>query len=160
MTINSRLCFVKSIIFEPWTKTQIIFVLFLIIHLNTYSCEKSLDENSNREVIELNEVEIDWQLNDFAQDDPILIKILREYYISYPTELQRTITPYRLNPSYIYGQFRQADVVDRYYSGSKYGGFFIEAGAHDGIGGSNTLRFELNPLWSGLLVEPNPKVTI
>ena len=38
--------------------------------------------------------------------------------------------------------------------------FFIEAGAHDGIGGSNTLRFELNPLWSGLLVEPNPKVTI
>jgi hypothetical protein len=37
--------------------------------------------------------------------------------------------------------------------------FFIEAGAHDGIGGSNTLRFELNPLWSGLLVEPNPQVT-
>jgi len=35
--------------------------------------------------------------------------------------------------------------------------FFIEAGAHDGIGGSNTLRFELNPLWSGLLVEPNPQ---
>ena len=38
--------------------------------------------------------------------------------------------------------------------------FFIEAGAHDGLGGSNTLRFELNPLWSGLLVEPNPKVAI
>ena len=38
--------------------------------------------------------------------------------------------------------------------------FFIEAGAHDGIGGSNTLRFELSPLWSGLLVEPNPEVNI
>ena len=33
--------------------------------------------------------------------------------------------------------------------------FFIEAGSYDGIFGSNTLRLELNPLWSGLLVEPN-----
>ena len=35
--------------------------------------------------------------------------------------------------------------------------FFIEAGSYDGILGSNTLRLELNPLWSGLLVEPNPE---
>ena len=31
-------------------------------------------------------------------------------------------------------------------------------GAYDGIMGSNTLRLELSEQWSGLLVEPNPKL--
>ena len=36
------------------------------------------------------------------------------------------------------------------------GGFFIEAGAFDGETISNTLHFELNRGWTGLLVEPDP----
>jgi hypothetical protein len=38
----------------------------------------------------------------------------------------------------------------------KRGGFFIEAGAHDGVEASNTLYFEKKMGWTGLLVEPNP----
>jgi hypothetical protein len=35
-------------------------------------------------------------------------------------------------------------------------GFFIEAGANDAESDSDSLHFELNHGWSGLLVEPNP----
>ena len=35
-------------------------------------------------------------------------------------------------------------------------GFFIEAGAAGGELFSNTLYFEINHNWTGLLVEPNP----
>lgn len=36
-------------------------------------------------------------------------------------------------------------------------GFFIEAGANDGISQSNTALYEFEYNWKGLLVEPNPK---
>lgn len=38
------------------------------------------------------------------------------------------------------------------------GGFFIEAGANDGVTQSNTLHFERYRRWRGLLVEPVPEL--
>ncbi len=38
------------------------------------------------------------------------------------------------------------------------GGFFIEAGANDGIAQSNTLFFERYQKWSGILIEPIPEL--
>lgn len=38
-----------------------------------------------------------------------------------------------------------------------YDGFFIEAGANDGVSQSNTALYEFNYGWRGLLVEPNYK---
>ena len=35
-------------------------------------------------------------------------------------------------------------------------GYFIEIGAHDGVHNSNTLYFEKNMNWHGLLIEPSP----
>ena len=39
----------------------------------------------------------------------------------------------------------------------KRNGFFVECGAVDGVFLSNTLFFELQRSWTGLLIEPNPK---
>ena len=142
MKCNLFVHFVKCIDLKKLFNTQFVLLVFLFMLFDQNSC--------------VNEVEVDWQLNEFKQDDPTLIKILREYYISYPTDLLRNITPYRLSPRHIYGQFRQGDVVDRYYSGSKYGGFFIEAGAYDGETLSNSLFLEVKRNWTGILVEPNP----
>ena len=48
-------------------------------------------------------------------------------------------------------------MLDQIYFGEKKkGGFFIEAGAHDGESDSTTLHFELEHGWTGLLVEPMP----
>ena len=35
------------------------------------------------------------------------------------------------------------------------GGFFVEAGAHDGVGDSQTYALELTGRWSGLCIEPS-----
>ncbi|MEI6168085.1 MAG: FkbM family methyltransferase [bacterium] len=40
----------------------------------------------------------------------------------------------------------------------KHGGFFIEAGANDGVSQTNTLYFERYRGWTGLLVEPVPEL--
>jgi FkbM family methyltransferase len=37
-----------------------------------------------------------------------------------------------------------------------HGGYYVELGAADGIGFSNTLLFELHKGWKGVLVEPSP----
>ena len=45
-------------------------------------------------------------------------------------------------------------IIDKILNGRK-NGFFIECGAADGEGFSNSLFFELKKNWTGLLVEPN-----
>ena len=46
--------------------------------------------------------------------------------------------------------------MDLFYNESKTDGFFFEAGAYDGVSVSNTLFFETQRNWNGLLVEANP----
>ena len=48
------------------------------------------------------------------------------------------------------------DVDDLIFKNKLQNGFFIEAGATNGESGSNTLFFELERNWTGLLVEPLP----
>ena len=53
-----------------------------------------------------------------------------------------------------FGEVNQSAVVDKFLKG-KRDGFFIEAGAWDGEYLSNTLFFERERNWTGLLVEAN-----
>ena len=47
--------------------------------------------------------------------------------------------------------------IDRLIFGGKLkNGFFIEAGSQDAEANSNTIHFEMNHGWTGLLVEPHP----
>ena len=48
----------------------------------------------------------------------------------------------------------QADIIDDYLE-KKQNGFYIEAGAWDGVHLSNSLFFERERNWTGILVEPN-----
>ena len=65
--------------------------------------------------------------------------------------------PYNLSGSLdevSYGQHGQPIILDRLF-GNRSRGFFVESGADDGEIYSNTLYFEMNRGWTGLLVEPN-----
>ena len=53
------------------------------------------------------------------------------------------------------GQFGQPEVADQLLGGLE-NGFFIEAGAAEGVKLSNSLFFEMKRNWRGLLVEPSP----
>jgi FkbM family methyltransferase len=53
-------------------------------------------------------------------------------------------------------QVQQDLVLDQQIFKGKTNGFFVEVGALDGFGASNTWFFEKERNWSGLLIEPNP----
>jgi FkbM family methyltransferase len=53
-------------------------------------------------------------------------------------------------------QIHQDLILDEQVFKNKTNGFFVEVGALDGFGASNTWFFEMERNWSGLLIEPNP----
>jgi FkbM family methyltransferase len=53
-------------------------------------------------------------------------------------------------------QVGQDKILDQEVFKGKTNGFFVEVGALDGFGASNTYFFEKERNWSGLLIEPNP----
>lgn len=54
------------------------------------------------------------------------------------------------------GQLLQDKYLDEIIFNKKENGVFVEVGALDGIGASNTFFFEKERKWTGLLIEPNP----
>jgi FkbM family methyltransferase len=54
------------------------------------------------------------------------------------------------------GQLLQDKYLDENVFNGKKNGIFVEVGALDGIGASNTLFFEEKRNWKGILIEPNP----
>lgn len=64
-----------------------------------------------------------------------------------------------IKPTRFYGQGKpplDKQLFDDYLP-NRYNGFFIECGAADGVGYSNTLFFELELDWNGILIEASPK---
>jgi FkbM family methyltransferase len=53
-------------------------------------------------------------------------------------------------------QIQQDLIIDQQIFKGKSNGVFVEVGALDGFGASNTWFFEMERNWSGLLIEPNP----
>lgn len=55
-----------------------------------------------------------------------------------------------------FSEYNQSKIIDEILK-SKKNGFFVEAGAYDGEKMSNSLFFELERNWTGLLIEPIPQ---
>ena len=102
-------------------------------------------------------VKIYWDLNDMKQDDNILIEILKNEILIHPNSEVLNLPD---NEDMINnGQYDQVPIIEKVLGLSKDNpktGFFIEAGACDGKTISNSLHFEMQYGWTGLLVEPNP----
>jgi len=60
----------------------------------------------------------------------------------------------RLRIKKYHGQWQIDKIIETYADYD--GGYYVELGAVDGVGLSNTLYFELKRNWSGLLIEPSP----
>ena len=59
-----------------------------------------------------------------------------------------------LAPSFPYASQAGQDLVVDRIMGHKRGGTFVDIGAYDGVTGSNSLFFERDRGWTGVLVEP------
>lgn len=55
-----------------------------------------------------------------------------------------------------YSQYGQDEILNNLIN--KRNGFFIDIGAHDGISFSNSYSFETELEWSGICIEPLPKI--
>ena len=93
-------------------------------------------------------------LNCLDQDDPRLVEEVRKRLVAHHKAPYNFSHPVEDN---VGGEVGQPLEVDRIvFGGELKNGFFLEAGAWDFEEHSNTLHFELEHGWTGLLVEPHP----
>ena len=91
------------------------------------------------------------------QDDPYLVEAVKKSFLIKPDYEKPYNFDVPLNEIKLQGQSElPQDVDDLIFKNNFENGFFIEAGATDGQTNSNTLFFELERNWTGLLVEPMP----
>jgi len=105
------------------------------------------------------------ELNCLEQDDKELLAGLKEEYLQPPSYkgYNRTMISVPLSSLplkyslYQHSQYGQDVFLDKYvFKQELTEGFFVEAGAVNGVLDSNSLLFELRYNWTGLLVEANP----
>jgi len=88
----------------------------------------------------------------FSLDDQQLVEYIGSHISQQSPRRPRQLSdPNKHDPS----QVGQSKFVDRLLSGRR-NGFFIECGAADGETLSNSLFFELERNWTGILIEANP----
>ena len=88
-------------------------------------------------------------------NDSYLIRFVREKLLLSPNETSM-ISP-ATGPPKNYSQYGQDRIIDELLKHRK-NGFFIEAGAYDGVTFSNTYFLEKERNWTGLLVEGDPNL--
>lgn len=86
------------------------------------------------------------------QEGRFLVQWVRQTQLEQPFNLNQP-TNFNQKPE-LRGEREVSVQVDKLL-GQLNEGFFIEAGAYDGEYKSNTLFFEVNRGWTGLLIEPN-----
>ena len=90
--------------------------------------------------------------SDFSQHNGHLIEYVRSYISQPSPRISRSLAMANKTEASQCGQSRY---VDKLLSGRR-GGFFVECGAADGETLSNSLFFEVERNWTGLLIEANP----
>ncbi|XP_047480278.1 uncharacterized protein LOC125032927 [Penaeus chinensis] len=89
-----------------------------------------------------------------AAEDPALLEYVKQRLIQPPAVGNYNL----LKPDKThFSQYRQSHVASKLLEGLDKG-FFVEAGALDGEDKSNSLYFERERSWTGLLVEPDPSL--
>jgi FkbM family methyltransferase len=98
---------------------------------------------------------IKFMLKETEEDDPELIQFVRSSLIKPPGKN----TMFNLNnkKKTDFSQIGQSKYIDSLLN-SKRNGFFVEAGGYNGEDLSNSLYFELERNWTGLLIEAVPSL--
>jgi len=98
-------------------------------------------------------IEVLHALNCYNHDDPKLIEHIKSNLLVLHDGKPLNLS-YPVNPG---GEQGLPLFIDEHIFGGKLkSGFFIEAGSQDAEEGSNTIHFEMDHDWSGLLVEAHP----
>ena len=97
---------------------------------------------------------LQFMLQEVDEEDPKLIKFVRSLITEPPIDKELNLDNKMKTD---FSQIGQSKYMNSLLN-NKRGGFFIEAGGYDGEEHSNTLFFELERGWTGILIEPVPKI--
>lgn len=92
-----------------------------------------------------------FMLTETQQDDPKLLEFVKSLIVPPSNEKLNLQNPGLAD----YSQSGQSQYIDQILK-SKHNGFLVEAGAFDGEFQSNSIFFETQRNWSGILIEPIP----
>jgi hypothetical protein len=120
------------------------------LSLSDYKSNKIKDESELINTLSITEHFIN---NKTDENDPRLIEFVASL-IKKPNKLEYNLIE-RKNE--YYSQNGQDQFIDNYLN-NRQNGFFVQVGAHDEEIQSNTIFFELQRNWSGLVIEPIPKI--
>ncbi len=97
---------------------------------------------------------IKFNIKETNEDDPELIDFVRSLIKPQSTKFERNLTDKNKKDFSQVGQSKYIDLVFN----SKRNGFFVEADGYDGEDMSNSLFFELERNWTGILIEAIPSL--
>jgi hypothetical protein len=86
--------------------------------------------------------------------DPELVAFVRSLIVPPPPKSKQI--NFKTKGRTDFSQIGQSKYIDSLLM-SKKSGFFVESGGYDGEGHSNSVFFELERGWIGILIEPMPK---
>jgi FkbM family methyltransferase len=92
-------------------------------------------------------------LQEVDEEDPELVSFVKSLIIEPQSNKKLNLV---IKNKTDFSQIGQSKYIDTLL-GRKRNGFFIEAGGYDGEDHSNTLFFELERDWTGILIEPIPR---
>lgn len=98
---------------------------------------------------------IKFMIEEREEDDPELIEFVRSLIVLPPLANSDRKLNLKNKNKYKMSQTDQSIYIDEFLR-KKKNGFFVEAGGHEGEDTSNSLFFELERNWTGLLIEPIP----
>jgi len=139
----------------------IIIIIFISLFCHFYIFSKNLNGNEIGEWNEILNEDIDqriifqtikFSLKETEEDDPELIRFVKSLIQHPASEDKRNLVEKNKKDFSQVGQSKYIDSV----LNSKRNGFFIEAGGYDGEDMSNSLYFELERNWTGILIEAIP----
>ena len=126
---------------------------FCIVNNSKTNVEKTLKAQINISTSSEKEYWTNYIAKQPMLNEDLLIDVVRNVFVDWsPTRDMEY--HFDKNPPKLTGQIGMPVIVDKLL-GEKQNGFFIEAGALDGEAHSNTLLFELQRNYTGLLIEPS-----
>lgn len=123
------------------------FLFISLLSLSVYTRKYQTKTPTYTHLMNVNE-----NMKDRSQFDSELIAYIRSKLIA-PSDKRLNLS----KPGRTYfSQYSQSQYVDKVLLLGRRNGFYLECGAYDGETDSNSLFFERERNWTGLLIEPDP----
>lgn len=131
----------------------ICLVIIFISYSNRETCERKFKTNELNSSFAILTKTMEFMINEVDEEDPELVEFVKSL-IHKPKKLPINLSVLNITD---FSQIGQSQFIDSLLNKTR-NGFFIESGGFDGETYSNSLFFEMERDWTGLLIEAAPSL--